>query len=93
MSTEDELVGVKTRFENCSESDLNSYLYYFENKWIFKNNKNINVVVSKAYENFGLDENFTYEQLNESYKKSLYNVIYLSMELRKVMNNDDFVEI
>ena len=40
-----------------------------------------------------LNENFTYEQLNESYKKSLYNVIYLSMELRKVLNNDDFIEI
>jgi len=93
MSNEDELVGIKTRFENCSESDLNSYLYYFENKWIFKNNKNINVLISKAYENFNLNENFTYEQLNESYKKSLYNVIYLSMELRKVLNNDDFIEI
>ena len=64
MNNLEELVGIKTRFENCSETDLKSYLYSFQNKWINPGNISINLLVTKATENFGLSENFTYSELN-----------------------------
>ena len=48
MNNYEELVGIKTRYENSSEVELNSYLYSFQNKWILENNKNINIYVNKA---------------------------------------------
>ena len=90
MNNLEELVGIKTRFENCSETDLKSYLYSFQNKWINPGNISINLLVTKATENFGLSENFTYSELNEHYKKCLYNVIYLQKSISKC--SGDFFE-
>ena len=73
MDSYEELVGVKTRFENCSEADLFTYLYSFQTKWILENNKNVSLYITKAIENYGLDaENYTYEELDTNYKKCLY---------------------
>jgi hypothetical protein len=96
MNNYEELVGIKTRFENSTETELNSYLYSFENKWIQNGNKNINNIVNRALENFGLSENFTYEELNTNYKKCLYNIVYLQMELGNTLSdekNDEFQEL
>ena len=96
MDNYEELVGIKTRFENSTESELHSYLYSFENKWIQSGNKNINNLINRSLENFGLPENFTYEELNTNYKKCLYNVIYLQLELGNSLSddkNDEFVSL
>ena len=89
MDTYEELVGVKTRFENSTETELFRYLSCFENKWILHNNKNINNIVTKAVENFGLQDNFTFDEVNTNYKKCLYNVVYLQIELGNKLTSDD----
>jgi hypothetical protein len=96
MNNYEELVGVKTRFENSSETELRNFLYSFETKWIQPGNKNVVNYVTRAIENFGLTDNFTYEDLNTNYKKCLYNVIYLQLELGNTLNddrNDEFQEL
>ena len=72
MNNYEELVGIKTRFENSTEADLFTYLYSFENKWVLKNNKNINTIITKSLDNFGLNESYTFDELNINYKKCLY---------------------
>ena len=86
MNNYEELVGIKTRFENSTEEELNTYLHSFETKWVLYNNRNINTIVSKALENFGLQESFTYDELNTNYKKCLYNIIYLQ---QCILNQSD----
>ena len=77
MNNYEELVGIKTRFENSSELELRNFLYSFETKWIQPGNKNVASYISRALENFGLSESYTYEELNNNYKKCLYNIVYL----------------
>ena len=90
MNNYEELVGVKTRFENSSETELNSYLYSFQTKWILNNNKNITLFVNKAIDNFGLDpENYTYNDLETNYKKCLYNVVYLQQSMVNLTANEE----
>ena len=95
MNNYEEIVGVKTRYENSSETELNSYLYSFQNKWILQNNKNTNVYVNKALENFGLQsENYTLNELEINYKKCLYNVVYLQQCIVNFSNSEDhFAEV
>jgi hypothetical protein len=94
MNNYEELVGIKTRFENSTETELRSFLYSFETKWIQPGNKNLINYVTKALENFGLTENFTYDELNTNYKKCLYNVIYLQLELGNTLTDpDEFQEL
>lgn len=93
MNNFEELVGVKTRFENSSESDLHKYLYSFQSKWILNNNKNINNLVNVALENFGLTENFEYKDLHTNYLRCLYNVFYLQQELTKIIPDDTLEEV
>lgn len=92
MNNYEEIVGIKTRFENSSEEELTSYLYSFSNKWVLNNNKNITTFINKACENFGLSENFTYDELNTNYKKCLYNVVYLQQSIINKNNNDERFE-
>jgi len=94
MNSYEELVGVKTRFENSTEQELFSYLYSFQNKWVLLNNKNITVLVEKAIENFGLDpEKFTFSELQEKYEKCLYNIVYLQQEIVKITSEERFEEL
>lgn len=94
MNNYEELVGIKTRFENSTETELRNFLYSFETKWIQPGNKNLINYVTKALENFGLNENFTYDELNTNYKKCLYNVIYLQLELGNTLtDHDEFQEL
>lgn len=92
MNNYEEIVGIKTRFENSTEEELSTYLYSFNNKWILNNNKNITTFIKKACENFGLSENFTYDELNTNYKKCLYNVVYLQQSIINKNNNDERFE-
>jgi hypothetical protein len=93
MNDFDEIVGIKTRFENSTEQELFSYLYSFQNKWVLLNNKNITVLVEKAIENFGLDpEKFTFSELQEKYEKCLYNIVYLQQSITSKTSNDDRYE-
>jgi hypothetical protein len=90
MNNYEELVGVKTRFENSSESELNNYLYLFQTKWILNNNKNLSIYINKAIENFGLNsENYTYSELDVNYKKCLYNVVYLQQSMVSLTTKED----
>jgi hypothetical protein len=93
MNNYEELVGIKTRFENTTEAELRSFLYSFESKWVQQGNKNVISYVTKALQNFGLNENFTYEELNQNYKKCLYNVVYLQQEIGGTLNEEDFQEL
>jgi hypothetical protein len=94
MNNYEEIVGIKTRFENSTEPELFSYLYSFQNKWVLTGNKNITTFIEKAFENFGLDpEKFTYTDLHENYKKCLYNVVYLQLEIVKTTPDDRFEEL
>ena len=77
MDSIEDLVAIKTRYENCSQVELFNYLHLFENKWVFKNNKNINLYIQKALENFGLTDTFSYEEMYNNYRLCLYNVVYL----------------
>jgi len=81
MNTHEEIVGIKTRYENSTEAELREYLYSFQKKWVHTNNKDPNLVINKAMTNFDLTEKFTYVQLNENYQKCLHNVIYLYMTM------------
>ena len=88
MNNYEELVGLKTRYENSSIVELNSYLYSFQNKWVLENNKNICTIVNKAIENFGINhESYTYEELEIGYKRCLYNVVYLQKSLIELEND------
>jgi len=92
MNNYEEIVGIKTRFENSTEEELTTYLYSFSNKWILNNNKSITAFVNQALNNFGLTENFTYDELNTNYKKCLYNVVYLQQSLISKNDNDSNFE-
>ena len=92
MNNYEEIVGIKTRFENSSEEELTDYLYSFSNKWVLNNNKNITTFINKACENFGLSEDFTYEELNTNYKKCLYNIVYLQQSIINKNNNEEQFE-
>jgi hypothetical protein len=94
MNSLEELVGIKTRFENSTSAELFEYLYSFRNKWVISDNKNISFLINKAIENFGLDsENFGYTELNENYLKCLYNVVYLQQEIIRNTSEERFEEI
>lgn len=94
MNSLEELVGIKTRFENSTSAELFEYLYSFKNKWVISDNKNISFLINKAIENFGLDsENFGYTELNENYLKCLYNVVYLQQEIVRNTSEERFEEI
>jgi len=92
MNNYEEIVGIKTRFENSTEEELVTYLHSFSNKWILNNNKSITTFINQACNNFGLTENFTYEDLNTNYKKCLYNVVYLQQSLINKNDNDSTFE-
>jgi len=82
MNNYEEIVGIKTRFENSTETELIAYLYSFYNKWVLINNKSITGFVKKSCENFGIsEESFSYEELNINYKKCLYNIVYLQQSI------------
>ncbi len=94
MNGYEEIVGTKTRFENSSESELNSYLYSFQNKWILENNKSVSFFINKAIDNFGLNEDiFTIQELELNYKRCLYNVVYLQQCIAHIKNDSEFSEI
>ena len=93
MNNYEEIVGIKTRFENSTETELYGYLYSFQNKWVLTDNKNLNLFVSKCFENFDLREDYNYEMLNTNYKKCLYNVVYLQQCLITTISEEKFDEI
>jgi hypothetical protein len=93
MNNYEEIVGIKTRYENSTESELFSYLYSFQNKWVLTGNKSINVFVQQAMNNFGLSENFNYSDLNTNYLQCLYNVVYLQQEIVKNTPDERFEEL
>jgi hypothetical protein len=94
MNNHEELVGIKTRFENSTSAELFEYLYSFRNKWVISENKNISFLINKAIENFGLDsDTFGYTELNENYLKCLYNVVYLQQEIIRNTSEERFEEI
>uniref|UniRef100_A0A6C0I9N9 SF3 helicase domain-containing protein n=1 Tax=viral metagenome TaxID=1070528 RepID=A0A6C0I9N9_9ZZZZ len=92
MNNYEEIVGIKTRFENSTDHELVEYLHSFNNKWILNNNKDITFFIKRAIENFGLNTNFTYEELNTNYKKCLYNVVYLQQSIINKNSTDDRFE-
>jgi hypothetical protein len=92
MDSIEDLVAIKTRYENCSQVELFNYLHLFENKWVLKNNKNISLYVEKALENFGLDNTFKYEDVYLNYRLCLYNVVYLQEKIQN-SSGDEFYEI
>lgn len=90
MNNYEEIVGIKTRFENSTETDLINYLNSFYNKWVFNNNKSIQTFIKKACQNFGIiEETFTYDELNINYKKCLYNIVYLEHSVRTKITSDN----
>jgi hypothetical protein len=93
MDNYEEIVGIKTRYENSTESELFSYLYSFQNKWVLTGNKSIGVFVQQAMNNFGLSENFNYTDLNTNYLQCLYNVVYLQQEIVKNTPDERFEEL
>ena len=94
MNDFEEIVGIKTRFENSTESELFSYLYSFQNKWVLTGNKNITTFIEKAIHNFGIDsEKFTYTELNTNYLFCLHNVFYLQQELIKNTPDERYEEL
>jgi len=94
MNNYEEIVGIKTRFENSTEAELFSYLYSFQNKWILSGNKSVTAFIEKAIENFGLDsEKYTYTEVNTNYLRCLYNVVYLQQEIVKTTPDERFEEL
>jgi hypothetical protein len=87
MNNYEEIVGVKTRFENSSEAELNSYLFSFQNKWEF--NGNLSNYITRAIDNFGLNCDYTLEELDQNYKRCLYNVVYLQQSIVNFTNTED----
>jgi hypothetical protein len=94
MNSYEEIVGIKTRFENSTEAELFSYLYSFQNKWVLSGNKSVTAFIEKAIENFGLDsEKYTYTEVNTNYLRCLYNVVYLQQEIVKTTPDERFEEL
>jgi hypothetical protein len=94
MNDYEEIVGIKTRFENSTESELFSYLHSFQNKWVRAGNKSIIALIENAINNFGLNsENFTYTELNTNYLRCLYNVVYLQQEIVKNTPDEKYEEL
>jgi hypothetical protein len=93
MNNYEEIVGIKTRFENSTEPELYGYLYSFQSKWVLENNKSLSLFINKSLENFGLSEGYTYEELNTNYKKCLYNVVYLQQCMINTISDEKFEEI
>ena len=88
-----EIVAVKSRFENSTDHELINYLGNTYNKWVLNNNKNVGVLVENAIKNFDITpHSFTYEELNNNYKKCLYNVVYLQQTIIMKLNNDERFE-
>jgi hypothetical protein len=88
-----EIVAVKSRFENSTEHELINYLGNTYNKWVISNNKNVGVLIENAIKNFDITpHSFTYEELNNNYKKCLYNVVYLQQTIIMKLNNDERFE-
>jgi hypothetical protein len=88
-----EIVAVKSRFENSTDHELINYLGNTYNKWVLNNNKNVGVLIENAIKNFDIvPETFTYEELNNNYKKCLYNVVYLQQTIIMKLNNDERFE-
>ena len=93
MATYDEIVGIKTRFENSTEQELVEYLSNYTNKWILSNNKDIDLIINQACTNFGLNKNeLEYEIINNNYKKALYNIVYLQQSMIYKINNETYLE-
>jgi len=92
MNNYEEIIGIKTRFENSTEEELVNYLQLFSKKWILTNNKSITSFIDQACINFGLSPNFTYEELNTNYKKCLYNVVYLQQSFITKNDNEEKFE-
>ena len=81
MDNHEELVGIKTRYENSTETELKDYIYAFQRKWVHTNNKDPVLITKRAMENFNLKENYTYDQLHINYQKCLHNVTYLYLKI------------
>jgi len=94
MNNYEEVVGIKTRYENSSESELFSYLYSFQSKWVLEGNKSIITFIERAMENFGLSpETFTYSELNTNYLLCVHNVVYLQQEIIRNTPDERYEEL
>ena len=94
MNDYEEIVGIKTRFENSTEAELFTYLYSFQTKWVLSGNKSVTALIEKAIHNFGLNpEKFTYTELNTNYLRCLYNIVYLQQELVKNTPDEKYEEL
>jgi hypothetical protein len=89
----DILTGIETRFKNCNQSELFNNLQLLESNWVLKNNKNVSLYVENARKNFGLGETFTYRDLEMSFNKCRYTVVFLQQEIHKNTSSDYFDEI
>jgi hypothetical protein len=91
----EDLVGVKTRFENSTESELEQYLENYTRKWVLHNNKDLCVFIDKALMNLGLSRTYTYEELDTNYKRALHNVVFLekTMVAKYTESEDSFEEL
>ena len=63
MNNYEEIVGIKTRFENSTETELYGYLYSFQNKWVLTDNKNLNLFDNTVF------------KLNECYEKLITSIV------------------
>ncbi len=89
MNNFEEVVGVKTYYENSTNTELETYLYSMKNKWVLENNKNPLTLISTAMDNFGLTENYDFETLEQNYNRCLYNVYRLQEVISKQMYEED----
>ena len=93
MNNYEEIVGIKSRYEHSTETELNSYLTSFTNKWVLSGNKNIITLINNAFVNFGLNpDTYTYQELHKNYKQCLYNVVYLQQTITNISSDDEFEE-
>jgi len=92
MSNYEEIIGgIKSRFENSSETELIEYLNVIYSKWVLPNNKDIGLLIDTACDNFEIDKNsFDYDSLNTNYKKCLYSIVYLQQSMIYKVNNEVF---
>ena len=89
MDTPAEIIGIKTRYENSSKDELLEYLDVIYDKWVIKDNKQIDFFINRVRGNLDLVDDIDYGKINKNYKLCLYNTVYLQQSCILEINQND----
>lgn len=90
MSNTDEINDIENRFDSSTNQELINYLHIYHKKWVLNNNKSMTLLVQNAFNNLNINESTsTYDEIDKSYKKCLYDIVYLQQSIKTKLDNDE----